>query len=334
MSDPYTLGKLTRQRSDGTRYWSFCIIWHTDTGRKRHSLGTTDRVTADALARQVWAGLSKAGPMDTVGDLVDAYLASLDKGSKDERRKREAWVACRPYFAALKPHQIDEGVSLGYPAWRQRAANTMRHELGLIQRALTWAHRNDHLAKVPPILLPAMPEPSVGHLSKPDFRKLLEGCHAPHIKLFAMLAAATGGRKSALLQARWDQVDFDRAILDLNARGRSQTGKYRAAVPLNDLIMPALREAKAGAMTDHIIEHNGTPCLDVKKGFAAAAQRAGIKAHPHMLRHSAAVWMAEDRVPMQEIAAFLGHRNINITTRIYARYHPDHLRVAARSLTW
>jgi len=46
------------------------------------------------------------------------------------------------------------------------------------------------------------------------------------------------------------------------------------------------------------------------------------------------VWMAEDRVPMSEIAAFLGHRDSAVTSKVYARYNPDFLRGAARSLTW
>lgn len=65
----------------------------------------------------------------------------------------------------------------------------------------------------------------------------------------------------------------------------------------------------------------------------AAAERNNLKAHPHMFRHSAAVWMAEDRVPMSEIASFLAHRDINVTVSVYARHHPDYLREAARSLT-
>lgn len=172
------------------------------------------------------------------------------------------------------------------------------------------------------------------HLTKAQFRKFLEGCGSHHVRLFSMLAVTTGGRKTAILEAKWGQVDFQRALIQLNPEGRSQNSKQRATVPLNDLIMPVLREAKDAALTDYIIEHHGKPLKDIKKGFAAASKRSGITAHPHMLRHSAAVWMAEDRVPMSEIAAFLGHRDINVTTRIYARYHPDYLRQAARSLTW
>jgi integrase len=284
----------------------------------------------------VWASLSAAADFHTVGAIVDAYLGPKDRPDPvpDAKRKREAWAAAMPYWAALRPAAVDECVSLAYPAWRKRSANTVRQELSLIRTALNWAVASKHLDAAPKVTLPAMPETSVGHLTKQQFRTFLGGCAAPHVRLFAMLGVTTGGRKSALLQALWTQVDFARALLQLNPEGRTQNSKYRATVPLNDMILPALREAKAAAVTGYIIEHRGKPLLDIKKGFAAASHRSGVHCHPHMLRHSAAVWMAEDRVPMAEIASYLGHRDLNVTVRIYARFHPEYLRDAASSLRW
>ena len=329
----YTIMKLTRTRSDGTRYWSYCIAWWDEGSRKRQVLGTTDRVAAEANARLIWSSLRERGSYGTVGEIVTAYLVDLG-GKRDEKRKREAWVAAKPYWGGLRPIAVDEAASLAYPAWRNRSANTHRQELSLVRTALNWAVANKHLDTAPKITLPPMPETSVGHLTKEEFRSFLLGCGARHVKLFAMLAVTTGGRKSAILQAKWGQVDFGRALLQLNPEGRKQNSKYRATVPLNDLIMPALRAAKETALSSYIIEYNGKPLLDIKKGIAAASRRSGITAHPHMFRHSAAVWMAEDRVPMAEIASFLGHRDMNVTSRIYAKFHPDYLREAAKSLTW
>jgi len=333
---PYSLAKLTRKRADKTRYWSYCIVWWEGGKRRRLSLGTTDRVAVEALARTAWAGLARQSALVTVGDFVEAYLGDVDRPDPvpDHRRKREAWVAAKGYWSELIPDQIDEGVSLAYPRWRNRSANTHRQELSLVRSALAWAVNCNRLTKAPKITLPSLPPSSVAHLTKPQFRTFITACAAPHVRLFAMLAVTTGGRKSALLQARWSQVDFDRRLLDLNPAGRTQNSKFRATVPLNDLIVPELERARADATTDFIIEHRGKPMLDIKKGIAAASRRCGIKVHPHMFRHSAAVWMAEDRVPMEEIAAFLGHRDIGVTTRVYARFHPDYLRKAARSLSW
>ena len=63
----------------------------------------------------------------------------------------------------------------------------------------------------------------------------------------------------------------------------------------------------------------------VKKGLAHAAKSAGLIVTPHVLRHSAAVHMAEAGVPMDEIAQFLGHSDPSITRAVYARFSPDYL---------
>ena len=324
----YAIGKLTRTRSDGSKYWSYCVIWHEGSSRVRRSLDTQDRIAAETRAKKLWAerDLPDAG---TVGAVVAAYLAQLPEG-KDRRRKDEAWLAAKGYWGALLPSDVDEATSAAYVAWRARAVNTCRLELSLVRTALRWALK----AEAPKVVVPAIPASSVNHLSKAQFKRFLEGCRAPHVRLFAILGVTTGGRATALLQTKWDQVDFDRCQLRLHRNGEVATSKGRATVALNDRAMEALREAKAGAVSEYVIEYHGGPVLSIKKGIEAAAARSKVKCHPHMFRHSAAVWMAEDRVPMSEIAAFLGHRDSAVTSKVYARYSPDFLREAARSLTW
>jgi integrase len=85
-------------------------------------------------------------------------------------------------------------------------------------------------------------------------------------------------------------------------------------------------------LTPYVIEWAGKPVRSVKKGLGAAGARIGVKVSPHVLRHSAAVWMAESGVPMAEIAQYLGHSSPATTYRVYARYSPDYLQKAAKSL--
>lgn len=353
MSEPYRLGKLTRTRTDGTRHWSYCIIWpdpSAKSGRARVSLGTTDKAAAPALAREFW-GKRTLALVDTVGAVMDAYLATLAvpfpgwtkpdacdhkqrTAIKDGQRKREGWKQSQGFWAGLRMSDIDEETSEEYKVWRDRSVNTMRNELGHIRTSLSWGERKGIITTAPKIVVPAIPDSKVDHLTKVQFRKFITGCKMPHVKLFAMLAVATGARKTALLQLKWEQISFERRMAFLNPDDREQNGKDRATVPLNDQIMEALREAKELATSDYVIEYQGQPVADIKKGIVLASGRSGIRAHPHMFRHSAAVWMAEDRNPMEEIATFLGHRNIKMTIRVYARFHPDYLRKAARSLEW
>jgi integrase len=52
----------------------------------------------------------------------------------------------------------------------------------------------------------------------------------------------------------------------------------------------------------------------------------------HLLRHSAAVWIADDGVPMEEIVQYLGHSSTAVPRRSYARFSSECLPKAASSL--
>lgn len=79
----------------------------------------------------------------------------------------------------------------------------------------------------------------------------------------------------------------------------------------------------------------------IEKNVIAVAERAGVQSvvacdklgrkifrvHPHLLRHSFAVWSLEDNVPIFDLRDQLGHSNI-ATTSIYLTVKPEHRRQA------
>lgn len=269
-----------------------------------------------------------------MGEAVTAYLAAKDDMASIGRAK-QAWGAAAPFWANLPISRVDEQTPVDYRERRSHcAAVTVRNELAVIRAALNWCERKKLLRKAPFVAMPRLPQTTIGHLSKPQFRKLLKGVVRPHVRLFMQLAVATGARSNALLDLTWAQVDLDRGIINLNPRDRIQTAKYRAVVPINAQLREALTDAKVGALSDYVIEHGRDRVGSIKKGFAAACERSGVKAHPHMLRHSAAVWMAEDGHAMSVIAQYLGHTDSRITERVYARFSPSFLASAAESLTY
>jgi hypothetical protein len=103
---------------------------------------------------------------------------------------------------------------------------------------------------------------------------------------------------------------------------------------MNRVCKAAPLEAKAGALTDYVIEWAGKPVKSLKRSLKTLARRAGTSktVSPHILRHSAAVHMAEDGRSMEEIQQFLGHEDIETTRKIYARLSPTYLRDAAKAL--
>lgn len=323
--------EYTLQRYRG----ALAISWVEGDRRHRYSLGTADRASAEAAARAFWQRRSVAGAVTTVGEAVAAYLSA--KGDMlSIKRAQVAWKAAAGFWDKLPIARVDKQAAKDYRDKHRPAckAITVRNELAVIRAALNWAEKERLITSAPFIQMPSLPPPSVGHLSKADFRKLLDGAQRPHVKLFMKLAAATGARTNALLDLTWDRLDFARGLIVLNAEGRVQTSKYRATVPMNAQIRAALEEAKEGALSAYVIEHGREKVGSIRKGFDAACKRSGIKATPHMLRHSAAVWMAEERVPMMQIAQYLGHSDSRITEAVYARFSPDFLSAAAEALTW
>ncbi|MDY7525534.1 tyrosine-type recombinase/integrase [Sphingomonas sp. 10B4] len=251
------------------------------------------------------------------------------------KRAQVAWKAAHEFWDQMPIARVDKQATIDYRAHRKHCALiTVRNELAVIRAALNWAKKEKLIDDAPFVQMPKLPASEIGHLSKVEFRRLIEGAGRPHVKLFMMLAVATGARSNALLDLTWDRIDFERGHIVLNPIGRVQTSKHRATVPMNDQIRVALEEAKEGALSPYVIELGRGKVGSIKKGFAAACKRSGIVATPHMLRHSAAVWMAEDRIPIMEIAQFLGHSDSRVTERVYARFSPDFLAAAARSLTW
>ena len=134
---------------------------------------------------------------------------------------------------------------------------------------------------------------------------------------------------SALLDLKWDQVDFKTQTVDLMPAGRHKTNKARPVVPVNQRALAALQEAHKGRLSDYVIEHAGQPIASIKKAIRAASVRSKVPCSPHVFRHTTAVWMAESGRSMDEIAQFLGHTSTKLTTRVYARFSPTFLRGAS-----
>lgn len=303
-----------------------------DDGRKLSTgfdHGPATRDAAEQQAREIVARLT--APNNTVGEIMAAYLADRDGRVADHARLKYAWQAAKPTFAALAPDQVDRAACRAYVADRRAAGigdGTIRKELTTLRAGLRWHDRNS-----PAIIeAPAMPAPRDRALTRAEFRKLLDACDHDHLRVFLHLAIATGGRKEALLSLTWLQVRWDRNQIFL---GTKANGKNRATVPMSKSLRAVLEAAHRRRTRDceFVVEFNGRGVKSVKKAFAKALARAKIApCTVHDLRHTAAVWMAEDGHAMAKIAQFLGHTDSRITERVYARFSPGHLSALSESL--
>lgn len=320
--------RITRLRGE----WA--ITWDDNGIRRRYRLDTSDRQEAERRAPARYAELTRPAGK-TVADLWKGYTTDM-AGRAVVGTMEYTWKALRDRFGPIEGPAVSIADCRAHTKERREAGikdGTIHTELGHLRMVLVWAERHRLIDRAPPIERPTKPEPKDGHLTKDEVRALMQAAKVDHVKLAILLMVGTGARNEAAMQLTWDRVDFERRMIQLRNPFDKQRRKGRATVPMNDRLYDALKEAKKGAQSPFVIEWAGNRVGSIKRGLKKAGE--AIKrpdVSPHMLRHSAAVWLAEDGHSMHEIAQFLGHDDVKTTTKVYARYSPTHLRKLANTL--
>lgn len=355
----YELGKL------GDRW---CVTWYEEGAagskcRKRFRLQSsiTDP-RAKALAEmKAWqrtyeASLDATRGDITIAEIFERYLEKLRLDGKKNDNARWTWKSLAPTFGHMVPEDIKAPVVVAGEersichdfalacARQGLARDTIWDRLACLRTALNWAYKQQLIDKPPYIWVPSKGAPRDIVWSEQEILRLLECCESPHVRLFILVAIATGARKTAILQLIWEQVDFGRRMIDFrndsdkdlvanpeNILNRTKK-KGRAVVEFGDTLAIALMEAKDAALTEYVIEFNGRAVANIKKGLGAAIKRAGLTQRgvgAHVIRHSTATWLADESVDMRRIQKMLGHKDMKTTETIYAKVRRGYLTDAA-----
>jgi integrase len=312
-AEPFTVQRLRG---------GYAIVWNEGGTRHRRQLASTDRKSAEAEARKLWAEADGDSSPWTVGRVMTAYLDSIAEKPSHQRRK-DAWKAMKPFWEDVDPALIDPEMCRQYRRARKVSDTTARYELQQLSTALGSASK--HIGPRPDLWFPPAPEHKMRHLTRDEFGRFFGCVKADHARLYVMIGLHTVARPSAILQLTWDRVDFMRRLIDFTPPGHVRTSKRRTVVPISDALLPELQKGHAARTCDYVIERGGKQVANIKKAFQAASKRSTVHATPYTLRHTGAVWAAEAGVPMAELSQFMGHDRIETTIRHYARYSPGYL---------
>lgn len=144
-----------------------------------------------------------------------------------------------------------------------------------------------------------------------------QGRHRVRDSALILIAYRHGLRVSELVSLRWDQMDLAHGLMHV---ARLKNG-MPSVHPLRGPELRALRRLQredASAVYVFVSERKAplTPHT-VRKIVARAGRQAGIEfpIHPHMLRHATGYKLANDGQDTRAIQQYLGHRNIQHTTR-------------------
>ena len=321
----------------------YYITW-TERGRSRErSTGTADREQAQiALADFLQQRGSNAGPRDPAEMLVTEALTiyAAERGPHvmaPGQMGRSIAALIGPWEGKRVSH-ITPASCEAYAAKRAREPGTTRRELGVLQAAVNWAHRNGRLTRSVRVTLPATPPPRDRWLTRDEAARLIREARAcpiarHYLPLAILVGLYTGRRIQAVLSLRWPQVDLDAGLIDFEGAHR-RSRKRRGKPPIAPRLLPHLRRARRrGTDLGHVIHKpDGSRIGTVQKCFGAACQRAGLSdVTPHTLRHTAATWLLQADISIWQAAEYLAMSERTLIAT-YGHHAPEYQRAAAAAI--
>lgn len=336
----YRSGGLHQRASDGRWIGS---IPDGKGGVLRYVTGT-NRETVEARMRE--AAKSSTSPRRTrAGDeRLDVYLerwlasrTTLAPRTVESYRSRVthhiAPAVGRIRLSDLEVVDVQEMVDA---VAKTHSAQTAKHCRNILSSALRQAVRwqlvtvNVARAVDAPVVRRKMPKP----LPTDQVQAFLDATADDPRHAFYVLAFTTGMRRGEMLALRWEDIDWKRRQVSVNAtlrqvsrwrfrRDPTKTERSTRTVPLSDLAYDALKAHQKVAPSTLFVfarpDGRPWPPAEVTREFQARLTAAGLpKIRLHDARHTAAALMLDDNGgDLRAVAATMGHSSIQTTVDVY-----------------
>jgi integrase len=266
------------------------------------------------------------------------------------------------FFGDRPVAEVTEQLCNAYVQWRcaqtdKRATRnkgrsikptTAKRELVTLSAALNWCFRNKHLDRPVVVNLPKVAEPRERFLTRKDVAALLwaalgfnrDGTRNRfrinrHLARFILIGLYTGTRHDAILRLQWmastsgGWFDLDSGVLYRRPQDAIETNKRRTPSPIPPRLMPHLRRWRR-LSTQYVIEYDGKPIASqLRRAWKGAREMAGLGADvtPHVLRHTCATLMLQNRISTWDVAGVLGTSE-SVIRKTYGHHSVEHLRRA------
>ena len=281
----------------------------------------------------------------SVADLIDRYLADVLPAKKDTAApaRQLAWWKSRIghlMLADVTPAVLSEArdALLREPTdWSRakrkgftpRSPATVNRYMAAISHAFTVAVREWQWMEFNPmtrISKSKEPRGRVRYLEDDERERFLKSClesSQPLLYAAVVLSLATGARQGEIMSLQWKDVDLIRGVIILHETKNDE----RRSVPLTGHALNTIKELRTNHPTVFpwvFPGQGGRKQIDLRAPFVKAMKKAGIEDFRwHDLRHCTASYLAMNGATLPEIAAVLGHKQLDMVRR-YAHLSPQH----------
>jgi integrase len=313
-----------------------------DTGCKPRSTGCTSRKEAEKVLAAYIATKGRDGAANepenvTCGEVLAIYAEEYAPTVAAPDRIAYAIDALLPFWGGLKLTHVKGETCRRYARFRDRAPGTIRRELGTLQAAMNYAHKEGFVTTAPVVTLPDKPQPTPRWLTRKEAAALLwtayRGHKSQHLARFILIGLYTGTRKDAILRMGFSPntvggwFDLERGIMYRRSDAERATNKRRTPTRIPRQLAAHLRRWRASGST-WAVEYQGARVGDVKRAFPKAARGAGLAGvTPHTLKHTAITWALQNGASIWDAAGFFATSPETIQ-KVYGHHHADYMESA------
>ncbi len=305
--------------------------------RIRRSLGTTNKKLAELKLKEIELALAKGKLGFAIdipfGDFIEKYL-EWSKATKsrntyltDEKASRDLIE----YFGdRIKLSQIKLPKLEGWRVWlietkgysKVTANIRIRHVKAMLNKAVEWQYLEENPGEK--LKQYKVPKGKPNFLTEQEVKKLFSVIeNKTHLAVFNLLYF-TGMRLSEALNLTWEDVDLEEGFIRVRSKKDWHTKNYKERfIPIHKKLYEYLEHLKK-VSPEKVVPYKYRYTQQL---FEKYSKESGVKATPHILRHSIATAMASKGVSLQAIKDILGHSDYS-TTLIYAKMTDDYKRKA------
>ncbi|MGA7742822.1 MAG: site-specific integrase [Polyangia bacterium] len=328
-------------RMHGIRYRVRCPE-NSQVGAKRYEVVLRGRLAAGESLLPAPERPTSPTFAEFSAEWFTTHVKTSNKPSSQRSRAHVLRNHLVPFFGTTRLTDISTSSIERYKALKIRGGlspKTINEHLGLLRKCLGDAREWERPVASPKFRTLRAQKPKFDCLTREEAKRIVGATNSLRWEGMVTLALHTGLRRGELFGLRWQDVDFENAVLTVRqsiVEGIAGPPKnYRErTVPLDS---DAIRSLASMPRTHDLVFHRGDgrplTCSTAQNALYRACKRASLRPIGwHTFRHTFASWLAAAGVPIPVIQALLGHSTILMTMR-YTHLVPTALRQAVTTLS-